>query len=196
MGIFTRRRSPKEPLAPNGAPIQCRDETERRATFSFSRERRKREGIPRVDLLAHGDAGWAHMLGLPEDDDLLAWGDLSLQWPPETNRAKTVHTAVSSDWCFMWWDAGRQLDGLILNLGAVVGLRQVEGGPHFQLDVAGAVHMGPTGQEKTGPLTVTVLVCPSYSDGQATRRSMEAVYTLATGAVAAGNLDGAWTDTE
>lgn len=178
MGFLNRKKSYKPPLSPQGAALTFDSDDDMRAVFTFTTERRRRDGVAQVDVAPRLEAGYAYALGMPENNELLAWGEVIVEWPPLSGQALIAQAAVSDEGSLLWWRSGRRLDGLLLAHAAVVGVEEVALS-HLLLSLSDAVYMGPTGQGLTGPTRLTVMGWGSGKDGHATRRSLEVVYTMA-----------------
>ena len=63
-------------------------------------------GIPKEDVTSLVAASYAHVLGVPEDSTILAWGDARIQTPQDA-RPRDGTVVLTSETMLAYWQPGR-----------------------------------------------------------------------------------------
>ncbi|MDQ1250251.1 MAG: hypothetical protein QG597_4630 [Actinomycetota bacterium] len=109
VGLF-RKQKPLQMDFPGGARPELQTEAGRKAAFVWSIERRRVEGIPEEDRLSHQLALYAHSLGIPREEELIAWGPLEIE-AGLSGKTYVGEAVVTQQSMLAWWT--RKRSGLI-----------------------------------------------------------------------------------
>jgi len=129
VGLFSRGRR-DEPVAmafPGGVYPDLSSPALRSDYFTMTPSRRAREGIAKDDVMSYMDAGYAHALGIPNDEQILAWGPVTIRTALD-DRTYDGDAVVTSEQFLAWWlPSSRGLVHTIqVSHGALIGLQPAD----------------------------------------------------------------------
>ena len=144
-------------------------------------------GIPNEDVMAYSEAGYAHVLGVPENDLIIAWGPALIQTPEDkVQREGTV--VVTRNTMLAYWQPGRtsMIHTFQANHSAATDAQEID---DLSMQVQWEVAEYANNQGKFLVGDAPVLLSPLLSrDGHANRRALTWYFTLA--ALIQGEDDG------
>ena len=181
MGLFGRNKEPKSsPLAyPGNAKPDLSQPGAERAYFTYTPERRARDGIPAEDLSSYMEAGYATVLGLDSSETFLAWGPVWVsRYDDDKEHEGTA--VITPDSLLVWWQPSRR--GLIHTFQAKhsafegrESLGNTSG--YFRWDAG--VYANDSGKFMVGNPVMYLAARFSAKDGHANRRTMTVYWTFA-----------------
>jgi hypothetical protein len=133
--------------------------------------------IPSEDLMAYADAGYANVLGIPDNDLILAWGPARIH-APQDDKERDATVVVTANTMLAYWQPGRTslIHTFQANHSAVTGaVPQTPTGVVIQWQVAEFAN----NQGKFIVGEPAVSLTPRYGrDGHANRRALTWYVTL------------------
>ena len=179
MGLFSQKATSGSPALafpagqepPQGVPV---GEYLTRLALSMT----PNSGIPREDLMAYSDAGYAHALGIPQGDLIIAWGPALIQTPDDSSQREGT-VVVTRTTMLAYWQPGRtSMIHTFQGNHSAVTASESTGEHSMMLQWEIAEYANNDGKFMVGE-AVVMLGAKIGRDGHANRRALTWFFTLA-----------------
>ena len=178
MGILGRpsRRDDVVPfLMPDGSAPDFASGADLADAFVYTQRRRDAEGIPLADAASYPDAGLVYMIGIPEDDPILVWGDVAFREATIAPRGVEGVGVMTGMAFVVWWQSRRLTEAFVGPHPEVMEMSPIDGGA--EIAYADGVRVGRHGNLRTGPTRIQVRRRLG-KDPHANRRAISTMNTL------------------